>query len=128
MSRRVDVSSRVEAHLSEDARGELRALLVAQQRSNAEQAEAHQAAARELAVHSDADSIIERELAQLGAVRAREAVREAEEALERLAAGTYGTCEVCHAPISVERLEAIPHAKRCVACGRSAPRHGRGVR
>jgi hypothetical protein len=25
-------------------------------------------------------------------------------------------CEICHQPISPERLEAIPAAKRCVAC------------
>jgi RNA polymerase-binding transcription factor DksA len=122
MSRWVDSSSRVASHLSDDARGELHALLVAQQRSNLEQAAAHEATARELAVHADADSIIERELAEVGAVRARDAAREAEEALGRLAAGTYGTCEVCGAPIPFERLEAIPQARHCVACLR--PRLG----
>ena len=122
MSRTVEVSSRAPSHLNEDARRVLRARLVAEQRSNAEQAEAHEATARELAAHTDADSVIERELAEMGAARARAAVREAEEALGRLDAGTYGTCETCHAPIAVERLEAIPQARRCVSCGR--PRRG----
>ena len=95
---------------AQDDLSELRARLVAEQRSNAEQAEAHEATARELAAHTDAESVIERELAEMGAARARAAIWEAEEALGRLAAGTYGTCETCHAPISVERLEAIPQA------------------
>jgi DnaK suppressor protein len=45
--------------------------------------------------------------------------REAEEinaALERLAAGVYGICEACGQPIDVERLEALPSARRCAAC------------
>ena len=45
---------------------------------------------------------------------------EVDRAIERLAAGTYGTCEVCGAPIPEERLEAIPWAGSCVSCSRSA--------
>ncbi|MGH9067149.1 MAG: TraR/DksA family transcriptional regulator [Acidimicrobiales bacterium] len=41
---------------------------------------------------------------------------EIEDALARLAAGTYGKCEVCGRPIPVERLEALPATRRCVAC------------
>jgi DnaK suppressor protein len=33
----------------------------------------------------------------------------------RLAAGTYGRCEVCGAPLDEARLEAIPWATRCMA-------------
>jgi RNA polymerase-binding transcription factor DksA len=43
----------------------------------------------------------------------RDAVRDA---LAKLASGTYGNCETCHHPISAARLEAVPHARRCVAC------------
>ncbi|HZX53930.1 MAG TPA: TraR/DksA C4-type zinc finger protein [Ilumatobacteraceae bacterium] len=39
-----------------------------------------------------------------------------EAALQRVAEGTYGVCEVCHRPIAGERLEAIPWAATCVAC------------
>ena len=35
-------------------------------------------------------------------------------ALERLEAGTYGTCEVCGRPIGEERLRALPYATRCI--------------
>lgn len=39
---------------------------------------------------------------------------EVEAALERLAAGTYGTCEACGRPISAERLDALPATRFCV--------------
>ena len=37
-------------------------------------------------------------------------------ALGRLDAGTYGRCERCGQTIPVERLEALPTARLCVAC------------
>ena len=37
-------------------------------------------------------------------------------ALERVAAGTYGICEVCGLPIPAARLEARPAARTHVAC------------
>jgi DnaK suppressor protein len=40
--------------------------------------------------------------------------RDVERALEKLAEGTYGECDVCGLPIAAERLEAIPWAVRCV--------------
>ena len=41
---------------------------------------------------------------------------ELEEALARLADGSYGKCDSCAAPISVERLMALPTATSCVRC------------
>ena len=37
-------------------------------------------------------------------------------AAQRLAAGTYGQCLRCGAPIPAERLEALPAAETCLAC------------
>lgn len=37
-------------------------------------------------------------------------------ALDRLATGTYGSCESCGEAIAVDRLEAIPYATTCFAC------------
>lgn len=34
-------------------------------------------------------------------------------ALEKIEAGTYGTCEVCHGPIEAERLSVHPAARTC---------------
>ncbi|MEX2323432.1 MAG: TraR/DksA C4-type zinc finger protein [Acidimicrobiia bacterium] len=39
-----------------------------------------------------------------------------EEALVRIDAGSYGTCEGCGSAIPVARLDALPHAKLCVDC------------
>lgn len=37
-------------------------------------------------------------------------------ALERLAAGSYGTCSRCGGRISAERLQARPVVRTCIAC------------
>jgi len=40
------------------------------------------------------------------------------EALARIARGTFGLCENCHRTISRERLEALPYARYCIRCAR----------
>lgn len=37
-------------------------------------------------------------------------------ALDRVAAGTYGTCESCGNAIPVERLDVLPYSTLCVEC------------
>lgn len=50
-------------------------------------------------------------------VRRSEASLEAiDAALTRMEAGGYGLCQVCGGPISVERLDAVPHADVCARC------------
>ncbi len=39
-----------------------------------------------------------------------------EHALERIEAGTYGTCESCQGEIVAARLEAMPAARFCITC------------
>ena len=39
-----------------------------------------------------------------------------EEALRRVADGTYGFCEACHAKIPESRLDALPEVSLCAAC------------
>jgi RNA polymerase-binding protein DksA len=39
-----------------------------------------------------------------------------DQALDRIANGTYGRCASCRDPIAVGRLDAIPEAATCVAC------------
>jgi RNA polymerase-binding transcription factor DksA len=43
---------------------------------------------------------------------------EATAALERLAAGTFGTCEKCGRAITKSRLDALPYARACTSCAR----------
>lgn len=43
-------------------------------------------------------------------------LREAEAALKKIDAGTYGTCERCGKEIGLARLEAIPYTPYCIEC------------
>lgn len=50
------------------------------------------------------------------------AVLEAERALEKLADGTYGSCDGCGTAIPEERLEAIPWTALCRECSAARAR------
>lgn len=58
----------------------------------------------------------ERGEAETLAQELREALTEVEAALQRIADGSYGVCEVCGNPISPARLEAMPATRRCISC------------
>ena len=70
--------------------------------------------------HDPEGATIAFERAQLDAsiTELRAQVAELDAALERVAAGTYGICEVCGLPIPPERLEARPAARTHVHCAR----------
>ncbi len=46
-------------------------------------------------------------------------------ALDRIEAGTYGTCLRCGGEIGVKRLEAMPSATQCIACQEAQERNSR---
>lgn len=46
--------------------------------------------------------------------RLRQLLKEVDAALDRLSAGSYGLCEVCHDPVEAERLSADPLARFCL--------------
>lgn len=50
------------------------------------------------------------------------ALREIDDALARIAAGTYGICEMCGEPIPIARLEVVPYARFCMKCARAQKR------
>jgi DnaK suppressor protein len=54
---------------------------------------------------------------------ARDLLAQAERALARIEAGTYGVCESCGEPIGKARLQAFPRATLCVACKQREERH-----
>jgi len=63
----------------------------------------------------DRRSRLERSLAsQPGDPQFSRLIREVDSALERMAAGTYGLCEVCHEAIEEERLAADPLLRFCI--------------
>ena len=61
-----------------------------------------------------ASETYERELDEGLEDDAREQLRQVDEALARLDAGTYGICSVCGKEIPVERLEAVPWTTLCI--------------
>lgn len=50
------------------------------------------------------------------------AIAEVDEALGRIAAGTYGRCVDCGGEIPPKRLAALPASARCVECQRKRER------
>ncbi|MBI4127893.1 MAG: TraR/DksA C4-type zinc finger protein [Parcubacteria group bacterium] len=48
--------------------------------------------------------------------RLEKSLEEVDQALGRIAQGTYGICEQCKKPIEVERLKAFPAARMCLTC------------
>jgi DnaK suppressor protein len=43
-------------------------------------------------------------------------------ALEKIEEGSYGICESCGRPISLDRLKALPHALMCIECKKAEER------
>jgi DnaK suppressor protein len=99
----------------------LRARAAAEEATLAGSLEALFAASRDANVDDEHDpegATIGFERAQLTALvaAARARIAEVDEALGRVAAGTYGICERCRRPIAGERLEVRPFARCCVHC------------
>ena len=55
-----------------------------------------------------------------------ERLREIEDALDRLADGSYGVCENCGEAIPNERLKVLPFTTYCVRCQEQQERMGAG--
>jgi DnaK suppressor protein len=110
-----DVSRSQTSHLDAEA-DRFRPVLLAERSDQSALVAACDATVAELTGHGDVDSILERELAGSSAVRAREVIDDIDAALARMETGAYGLCESCEVPVPHERLEAIPHARLCVAC------------
>jgi RNA polymerase-binding protein DksA len=70
--------------------------------------------ARDIEDDSFAALIVDTNLAEVD--RDMDELRLIDAALQRLTAGTYGSCVDCGQPIPVARLEAEPTAARCVQC------------
>lgn len=96
-----------------------RAILETAQRADAE-LETLRATGRAREFEEGAQKARETEiLSRLGESQRLEIAR-IDEALERLAAGTYGTCADCGEAIEERRLSALPHASRCAGCAARA--------
>ncbi len=70
---------------------------------------------------------MEREKAFMFASRDGAYLVHLDEALKRIADGTFGVCRVCGGGIARERLEAVPTATMCVMCKSEEDRKKRKV-
>lgn len=52
----------------------------------------------------------------------KDLLEQTDHALEKIAAGTYGTCEACGKSIEAARLKALPYASLCISCKRREER------
>ena len=68
--------------------------------------------------HDPEGSTLSSDWSQLSGLRAEALaqLQQADEALERLAAGSYGICVICGREIPAARLAVRPAARTCVAC------------
>ena len=111
-------------------------LLVDRRASIARSAESLRREAAELFSRRDLSDLLDQEdpagdsvgaAALLLVERAERRLWEVEQALVRMAAGTYGYCTGCGIGIRLERLRALPATTSCVACSdrSSNPTNGR---
>ncbi len=61
-------------------------------------------------------SALEREQELTFVNNTRDLLAQNTHAIQRIAAGTYGTCESCGGPVGKARLQAFPRATLCVTC------------
>lgn len=66
---------------------------------------------------------IEASVTAAAAQRDSDELRAIDQALARMRAGTYGLCAACGSPLPWVRLDAVPEAKRCLACETAHERH-----
>jgi RNA polymerase-binding protein DksA len=69
---------------------------------------------RDLEDDSFADLMVDVGLAEID--RDLQELRAIEAAQLRMGDGSYGSCEVCDRPVDLKRLQATPHAARCIDC------------
>ncbi len=105
---------------SSESLGPLRALLLADLEEHSAEAVEHDPVGDEEA--DDPNAPVERQVVDFVTAQRAQIAEEIAEAIARMDAGTYGTCQACASPIPFERLEAIPYARFCIACQTRPPR------
>ncbi len=63
-----------------------------------------------------ASDLMEKDLLYGLSISEKQELEDINNALKKIADGTYGICEMCGKEISIERLKVKPFAKYCVEC------------
>lgn len=98
-------------HFKQRLRNRLRELTERLEKAESELDQPAPADTEEHASERQGDEVLE----SLGSAGIAE-IRMIEAALDRIKAGTFGTCVACGEDISEERLDAVPYAARCRNC------------
>ncbi len=64
----------------------------------------------------ESDETEERGIANAETIVLKDRLHRVLDALDRIKAGTYGTCELCHGSIGHAVLEVDPESRECAAC------------
>lgn len=75
----------------------------------------------EVREQAEADLLADTDIGQLQLELAT--LRGIDDALARIGAGTYGTCNSCGGPIALQRLRAQPGADKCMPCQQTYEQH-----
>jgi RNA polymerase-binding transcription factor DksA len=86
--------------------------LIAQLHEELSDVERHESPGREAASQDLEELVVLSDLID----RCRTELNDVNEALRRIADGTYGRCRVCGCAIDAERLSAIPETRFCYGC------------
>lgn len=54
----------------------------------------------------------------------QDTLEQVQDALNRLDAGTFGSCTSCEEPIAKARLQALPYTRHCIQCARKMESRG----
>ena len=103
---------------------ERRAQLSDNLKSGLEEIESHEG--HHLADLEDIDDVQDNDAIFEVVNNASATLEQIDRALKMIEEGTYGICEECNSPISLERLKALPFATQCIECKRKAEMEGVG--
>ena len=106
---------RVPTPVDPDRLDRLRATLISELDAQRRQVTDHEATVSSLTGQLDADSVLERELAERATQLAHETIKDIEHALARMDRGDYGTCERCGGEVVVKDLRVTPERSGAAA-------------
>jgi len=115
---------RQNAHINPRQRSDLRRRLLARGHELNDEIESGLRSRRLHEEPFDAPSIGEAAVAISDVQRDAGELREVVAALARIDTGVYGLCVDCGSPLPFVRLDAVPHAARCIDCEKQHERAG----